>query len=218
MVVVVEETWPTGRAQGEKAEESQTDRPTWHEVCGLRLIVRYYIICTTLPLASLFATINMMTLRATTLLIHLLVLICLNVALSLIAAVPPIHRVGATFSNPTDDDESTKSLLSDPITSFLLRISYDGTRFTGWSAANDDNSNGEMLISSKVRRRRRRRRGSLVALPPGQVRSVQGVLRQNLAKLYGNVDPKRIVLDGSSRTDKGVRTKKTSAVFCILIL
>jgi len=95
-----------------------------------------------------------------------------------------------------------------PLTTALLQISYDGSRFTGWSAGNDKNNNtvlsnmleqssGRGAQGAKQRRRRNRNSG-------GFVRSVQGVLQTNLAKIYGNIDPSRIVVEGCSRTDKDV--------------
>jgi tRNA pseudouridine38-40 synthase len=68
--------------------------------------------------------------------------------------------------------------------SMLLRVAYDGGRFTGWSAANKPNT----------------------CQNSGFVRSVEGVLRHNLCKLFGDVDPSNIVLEGCSRTDKGVHS------------
>jgi tRNA pseudouridine38-40 synthase len=78
------------------------------------------------------------------------------------------------------------------ITSMLLQVSYDGGRFTGWSAANSDESQS------------------------GFVRSIQGILSQKIARLFGDVDPARVVVEGTSRTDKGVHAKKMVAqVYCL---
>jgi tRNA pseudouridine38-40 synthase len=50
----------------------------------------------------------------------------------------------------------------------------------------------------------------------GFVRSVEGVIRENLAKIFGNVDPKRIVVEGCSRTDRGVHAQALIAqVYCL---
>ena len=104
------------------------------------------------------------------------------------------------------------------LTNAILRISFDGSRFTGWSAAN-----GKTDTSLKTKRRKRnRRRGAVeefheAQLPAGFVRSVEGVLKDNLAKLYGDVDPNtRIVVEGCSRTDKGVHaTCMIAQVYCL---
>ena len=55
----------------------------------------------------------------------------------------------------------------------------------------------------------RRRRNIVVtgkcneSSPQGNVCSMEGALRANLAKLCGNVDPRAIVVEGWSRTDRG---------------
>ena len=104
-----------------------------------------------------------------------------------------------------------------PLTSALLKISFDGRRFTGWSSSNDPKPGDPnyRAFSKKERRRSRSRRGSMD--PPiktydkGFVRSVQGVLRGHLAKIYGNLDPQQIVVEGCSRTDKGVHARSMMA-------
>lgn len=60
------------------------------------------------------------------------------------------------------------------LTSFLLQIAYEGRRFKGWSGAN------------------------------AKERSVQQELQKRLAKLFNNLDPALVVVEGCSRTDKGV--------------
>ena len=101
----------------------------------------------------------------------------------------------------------------DETTTALLQISYDGSRFSGWSAANDDRRpNATSSGSSQLLGGRRRRRGR----GPASVRSVEGVLKSNLAKIYGNVDPQRIVVEGCSRTDKGVHARFLVAQFYCL--
>jgi tRNA pseudouridine(38-40) synthase len=95
----------------------------------------------------------------------------------------------------------------------LIRVSYDGTRFTGWSAANTQ-GNDKLQRPSKSRRRR----GVMGEIPQqaGFVRSVEGVIRDNLAKIYGNVNPKRIIVEGCSRTDKGVHAQGMIAqIYCL---
>jgi len=72
-----------------------------------------------------------------------------------------------------------------------------------------------LLSERKGSKSRRRRRGSRI---PGitKVRSVEGMTKQFLAKLYGNVDPKRVQIEGCSRTDKGVHAKCLIALFYCL--
>jgi tRNA pseudouridine38-40 synthase len=103
------------------------------------------------------------------------------------------------------------------LTSAVLRISFDGSRFTGWSATDGQLVNSR-TVKSTQRSRRRRRRGLQPPVDegPGFVRSVEGVLRENLAKLWGNVDPSRIVVEGCSRTDKGVHaTGMIAHIYCL---
>jgi tRNA pseudouridine38-40 synthase len=122
-------------------------------------------------------------------------------------------------SDPTkaDDEDAEEQLSKLPLTNAVLRISYDGSRFTGWSAANSNNDQ-----SLTKRRKRNRRRGGVeefheAKLPAGFVRSVEGILKNNLAKLYGDVDPNtRIIVEGCSRTDKGVHaTCMIAHVYCL---
>lgn len=89
----------------------------------------------------------------------------------------------------------SRTLISDvdlkKVTSLLILVSYDGGRFKGWSA-------------------------NLRANQTGFVRSVEGVLRHSLSKLFGGVDYKRIVVEGCSRTDKGVHARGMVAqVYCL---
>ena len=89
----------------------------------------------------------------------------------------------------------------------LLRISYDGRAFTGWSAANDPNT--------------RNRTNSLANPAAGaavtasvSVRSVQGEIVTRLRQLYGNRDDQGValVLDSCSRTDRGVHSSTDGMV------
>jgi len=108
--------------------------------------------------------------------------------------------------NDEDHQEEPSAL---PWTNVILRVSFDGSRFTGWSAANRNND-----LSLQKRRKRKRREAKL---PPGFVRSVEGILKENMARLYGDVDPNtRIVVEGCSRTDKGVHaTCMIAQVYCL---
>lgn len=76
--------------------------------------------------------------------------------------------VTTSYLSPNDSDEITSSLENDhkdgdyqqqlsplPLTNAILRISFDGSRFTGWSAANGKND----ISLQKRRKRNRRRRG-----------------------------------------------------------
>ena len=138
-----------------------------------------------------------------------------------ILCVSMMHgRVGWSFplgsSNPTTpmSTNSQQEERAIVLTTALLRISYDGTRFTGWSAANDGND--PQFRESTKSTRRRQRRGGNSPVPKGFVRSVEGVLRDNLAKIYGAVDPRRVVVEGCSRTDKGVHAVGMMAqIYCL---
>jgi tRNA pseudouridine(38-40) synthase len=130
------------------------------------------------------------------------------------------------------------------LTSVLLHIAYDGSNFNGWSAANDDhnhsrkksrstNSNNNTAINDNDKapttaasphgatsgRRRRNKNRFIHGTKPssGVVRSVQGVLQRNLAKIYGKVQPlDRIVVEGCSRTDKGVHARfMVAQIYCL---
>mmetsp|Transcript_33900 Transcript_33900/g.73488 ORF Transcript_33900/g.73488 Transcript_33900/m.73488 type:complete len:510 (-) Transcript_33900:15-1544(-) len=144
-----------------------------------------------------------------------------------------------------DDDDNAPSSLH---TSAVLKVTYDGGHFSGWTASNDNDvsangqahvdSDGEQDISKddeyeyssrpngaaflpplnsqrRAESGRKRRRGKRI---PGitQVRSVEGQIRKALAKVYGDVDPKRIQIEGCSRTDKGVHGKSMIALlYCL---
>ena len=105
---------------------------------------------------------------------------------------------------PQPQQLSLSSPSCPPMTSALLQISYDGRRFKGWSAANDSKPGEFKMDSKKPRNQNHRKRHKMEPTLRGFVRSVEGVLRNHLAKVYGNVDPERVVVEGCSRTDKGV--------------
>ena len=104
----------------------------------------------------------------------------------------------------TDESESERSIqkpeisIEPPLTSVILRVAYDGTRFTGWSAANDPPPGSKQARLAPTNRRRRRRSGASLELPmkKGYVLSVQGILRANLAKVYGNLIQSKLLWKG----------------------
>ena len=130
-------------------------------------------------------------------------------------------------NDPTND---SSQLDQSSLTTAILRISYDGTRFTGWSSSNDQNQDfgnqtnclpttanpaKEQQLPTTRRRRNRLIRNANQGLPKGFVRSVEGVLRAKLAKIYGNVNPQSIVVEGCSRTDRGVHaTGMVAQIYC----
>ena len=120
----------------------------------------------------------------------------------------------------------TRGIRPGAATSALLKISFDGGRFSGWSAANSNHKaqnvsslstltrNQKHAPRSSSRRRNRRIHG-LYALR-GRPRSVEEILRVNLAKVYGNVDPSLVVVEGCSRLDKGVHAESMVAlIYCL---
>mmetsp|Transcript_33382 Transcript_33382/g.48677 ORF Transcript_33382/g.48677 Transcript_33382/m.48677 type:complete len:460 (-) Transcript_33382:52-1431(-) len=133
----------------------------------------------------------------------------------------------------TNEQEKYEGENSKILTNAVLKITYDGSHFHGWSAANDnlpppdDDSeedvkkgpNGAAFLPPlNINQRsggRRRKRGKRI---PGitNIRSVEGVMKKCLAKIYGNVDPARVQVDGCSRTDKGVHAKSMIAqMYCL---
>ncbi len=110
-----------------------------------------------------------------------------------------------------------------PTTSAVLRVTYDGTLFHGWTAGNTNNNADDLStrhsgvqshqLNKRGRSRRNRNRPSI---RKGEIRSVQNILRCALAKIYGNVGMDRIVVEGSSRTDAGVSARNMVAlIYCL---
>ena len=130
-----------------------------------------------------------------------------------------VHRpcsVGALCSLSLKLSESCVNQATPPLlpTTMLLNVSYDGGRFTGWSAQNEDqevaNMNSTRQPELSVRARRRSKE------PRGMVRSVEGVLRFNLARIFGDIDPERIIIESCSRTDKGVHAQSMICqIYCL---
>ena len=113
-----------------------------------------------------------------------------------------------TESSHSSDQSVTPALLIP--TTMILNVSYDGGRFTGWSAQNENvnnnnnnnNNNSSSVPTLSVRARRRSKE-----TPRGFVRSVEGVLRLHLARVMGDIDPDRVIIEACSRTDKGVHAQ-----------
>jgi len=106
-------------------------------------------------------------------------------------------------------------------TSAVLQIAYDGTLFHGWSAGNDGFTGNPPPFKADgnqpLTRGRSRRNRLRPSFRQGEIRSVEGVIKACLSKLYGNVPQDCIVVEGSSRTDKGVHAKGMIAlIYCLL--
>lgn len=118
------------------------------------------------------------------------------------------------FSENTHDKTNPQRSDTKPkLTNCLLQISYDGSFFSGWSSGkaslNDLNTPAASSNETPSPSRRRRRQSN-------NIYSVQHVMQANLAKLYGNVDPSRIIVEGCSRTDKGVHaTGMVAQIYCL---
>lgn len=139
-------------------------------------------------------------------------------ALPPVAANPNFQRNAALRTVAWGADEVTPvavNFTEQPLTSALLHVSYDGRQFYGWSSGNDPKdreSNAARPRYSTRSRRRRRNRGNY----DGTVRSVQGEIQYCLSKVYGNIDPQRVVVEGCSRTDKGVHARGMMAqIYCL---
>lgn len=121
-------------------------------------------------------------------------------------------------------------------TTAILKVAYDGTFFSGWTGGNagdqankskskskQQQSNKHSNISTQQSQKRRQSRRSRTLQRKGGgwydssnnkvVRTVDHTIRMNLAKIYGNVDPKQIVFEACSRTDAGVHATSLVAQF-----
>ncbi len=123
-------------------------------------------------------------------------------------------------------------------TTAILKVSYDGTHFSGWTGGNagdqqnkskskqqrtgsaKDNNNNKSTQSSQKRRQSRRsrtlqRKGGGWYDSNNKVRTVDHTIRMALSKVYGNVDPKNIIFEACSRTDAGVHaTSLVTQFYC----
>lgn len=107
----------------------------------------------------------------------------------------------ALFASNQIEDSRSESI-EEQYVSLLLRVSYDGARFSGWSAGNDARStSSKQIITHPPRSSRRCRNRHIYSADSQGIRSVQGVLQLALSKLYGNIDPSLLVVEGVSRTD-----------------
>lgn len=86
----------------------------------------------------------------------------------------PRDEISVVERSPHVEKEPNKKLER---TSILLKIGYDGSYFSGWSAANKSQ------------------------------RFVEGEIKKRLAKIFGNLSPECVIVEGCSRTDKGVHAR-----------
>ena len=132
----------------------------------------------------------------------------------------PQTSLSTTVSNSENHTSAPPENKNEKLTAAVMQISYDGRCFSGWSASNDPNTLNSTSKPTQVkdpsRSSRRRRRRGIYALDSGSHRSVQGVIASCMAKLYGNVDPQNVVVEGVSRTDKGVHAMgMVGLVYCL---
>ena len=133
----------------------------------------------------------------------------------------------ATHINENSSDNSDN--ISFSYTTAVLKVSYDGTHFSGWTGGNagdkpnqskakqTNNNNKSTQQSQKQRQSRRsrtlQRKGGGWYDSNNKVRTVDHTIRMALAKIYGNVDPKNIIFEACSRTDAGVHATSLVAQF-----
>lgn len=136
-------------------------------------------------------------------------------------------------SQTTSDIVNTNNNHSLCYTSAILKVSYDGTHFSGWTGGNagdqpnkakpkrQDNNNINKSTQSTQKRRQSRRSRTLQRKGGGwydsnnKIRTVDHTIRMALAKIYGNVDPKNIIFEACSRTDAGVHsTSLVTQFYC----
>jgi tRNA pseudouridine(38-40) synthase len=141
-----------------------------------------------------------------------------------------LSKVDASLSDNTPNTNCGKVVATefvDPhngkkLTTALIRVAYDGLHFSGWSCTNDQTEANAMpsmprfdssIVAGSSNGRRRRK---MSKVDSSVVRSVQGEIRSNLSKLYGNINVARIVVEGCSRTDKGVHAfGMVAQIYCL---
>jgi len=124
----------------------------------------------------------------------------------------------STSSTPTTTASfSSTSGTHTALTSAVLKVTYDGSLFNGWTASNEGVPTTNERIYQPRRYGKARRNKHRPSVRKGEVRSVEGALKGALSKIYGNVPLDRIVIEGCSRTDKGVHSKGSPAlIYCLL--
>ena len=136
----------------------------------------------------------------------------------------------------TDNVAQTTSTIDNNsfcYTTAILKVSYDGTHFSGWTGGNagdqpskskaspkQQQSNNNNKSTQQTQQRRQSRRSRTLQRKGGgwydsnnKVRTVDHTIRMALAKVYGNVDPKNIIFEACSRTDAGVHATSLVAQF-----
>lgn len=117
------------------------------------------------------------------------------------------HFSGWTGGNAGEGDQLSKSTSKHP--------SVITTTTTNNNTNNNPTHSSQQKPKSRQSRRSRtlQRKGERWHDSTGKVRTVDQTIRMALVKLYGNVDPKQIVLEACSRTDAGVHATSLVAQF-----
>ena len=111
---------------------------------------------------------------------------------------------------------------SKVLTSAVLKIAYDGTHFRGWTGTDntslEQNSKGSAKSRQSQSRRSRtlQRKGAGFVKGSASIRTVEHALQISLAKIYGNISPKNIIIDSCSRLDAGVHATSLVVQFYCL--
>lgn len=116
----------------------------------------------------------------------------------------------------TGNDTDSLATNTNALTSAVLNVTYDGSDFHGWTAGGADFGSVAGYTPPTVRTDTSKISNEATAVKVGKVRSVEGVMRQQLARLYGDVPLRLIQLEGCSRTDKGVHANSMIAfLYCL---
>eukprot|EP00527_Entomoneis_sp_CCMP2396_P008207 CAMPEP_0198139702 /NCGR_PEP_ID=MMETSP1443-20131203/2963_1 /TAXON_ID=186043 /ORGANISM="Entomoneis sp., Strain CCMP2396" /LENGTH=381 /DNA_ID=CAMNT_0043801903 /DNA_START=65 /DNA_END=1210 /DNA_ORIENTATION=- len=125
----------------------------------------------------------------------------------------------ATIVRTIADSISDVDGIQPLISAAVLKISYDGASFSGWSASDDPKTSpvaSAIIPKDPPRSRKRQRNRGIHGLNSGRPRSVEGIIQSCMSKLFGNVDPRLVVVEGWSPTDKGVHNLHMVAlVYCL---